>query len=161
MSDFDDRLRQAVSRGANRANQFQSEADRKKAEAEEFKSLHSKYRLELSEQIEHVVRKIADLFPGFRYQVVFGDAGWGGACHRDDLLIERGQRSTKYSRFEMAVRPMSEYHVLDLQAKGTIADRELLVRNFYQPLAEVELPRFKQLIDDWALAYAELYAAKR
>jgi hypothetical protein len=161
MSNFEERLKQAAARGATKANQFQSEAERKKAEAEEFKSLHSKYRLALSERIEQVIRKVVDLFPGFRFQTVFGDSGWGAACMRDDLVIVRGQRENRYSRFEMAVRPFNDYFVLDLQAKGTIANRELLTRNFYQPLADVELDRFKELVEQWALAYAELYAANR
>jgi len=161
MSSFEDRLKQAAARGANKQNQNLTDAERKKAEAEEFKSLHSKYRLVLSERIEIVVKKVVDLFPGFRYQTVFGDAGWGGACMRDDLVLQRGVRENRYSRFEMAVRPVNEYFVLDLQAKGTIANRELLTRNFYQPLAEVDLDKFKELVEQWALVFAELYTANR
>jgi hypothetical protein len=161
MSSFEDRLKQAAERGAGRASQFQSEAEKKRLEAEECKSLHSKYRLVLSERIEIVIKKLIDQFPGFRYQSVFGEAGWGGACLRDDLVINRGQRDNKYSRFEMAVRPHNEFHVLDLQAKGTIANRELLTRSFYQPLKEAQLDRFQELVEQWALTYAELYATNR
>jgi hypothetical protein len=75
--------------------------------------------------------------------------------------MERGQRTNKFSRFEMAVRPANEYYLLDLQAKGTIANRELLTRGFYQHLGEVDLDKFRELIDSWALTYAELYAANR
>jgi hypothetical protein len=50
---------------------------------------------------------------------------------------------------------------LDLQAKGTIANRELMTRSFYQPLGELDLGKFRDLIDGWALTYAELYAANR
>ncbi|MEQ1829797.1 MAG: hypothetical protein ABL921_27795 [Pirellula sp.] len=161
MSEFDDKLKQAAARGANRANYFQSEAERKRFEIEEFRAQHTKMRLELSDRIETVIKKLIDLFPGFRYQTVFGEAGWGGACLRDDLSIERGRRENKYSRFEMAVRPLNEFNVLDLQAKGTIANRELMTRSFYQPLGEVDLAKFKELIESWALTYAELYAANR
>jgi hypothetical protein len=161
MSDFEEKLRQAAARGANRASQSMSEAERKKAEQELLKGLHSKYRLALSERIEQVIRKVIDLFPGFRFQTVFGDAGWGAACMRDDLVLRKGQRENRYSRFEMAVRPLNEFYVLDLQAKGTIANRELLTRSFYQPLGEVDLDRFKELVEQWSLAYAELYAANR
>ena len=161
MSEFDDKLKQAAARGANRANQSQSEAERKRIEIEEFRSLHSKSRLELSDRIETVLRKITDLFPGFQFTTVFGEAGWGAACIRDDLIMERGQRRNKYSRFEMVVRPVSEFYILDLQAKGTIANRELMTRSFYQPLGEVDLDKFRELIDAWALTYAELYAANR
>jgi hypothetical protein len=161
MSEFEERLRQAAARGRSQASQFQSEADRKRMEAEEFKRLHGKYRLILAEHIEHVIKKLIDLFPGFRYQSVFGDAGWGGACVRDDLMLDKGRRCTMYSRFEMSVRPHNEFNVLDLQAKGTIANRELLSRSFYQPIGEADLNRFKELIEQWALAYAELFAANR
>lgn len=161
MSEFDDKLKQAAARGANRASQSQSETERKRIEAEEFRSLHSKSRLELSDRIETVIKKIADLFPGFQFTTVFGEAGWGAACIRDDLVMERGQRKNKYSRFEMAVRPVNEFYILDLQAKGTIANRELMTRSFYQPLGEVDLNKFRDLIDAWALTYAELYTANR
>jgi hypothetical protein len=161
MSDFDEKLKQAAARGANRASSFQSEAERKRLEAEEYRALHTKLRLELSDRIETVLRKLVELFPGFQYQGVFGEAGWGGACVRDDLVMERGRRDNKYSRFEMAVRPLNEFLILDLQAKGTIANRELLIRSFYQPLSEIDVVKFRDLIDSWSLTYAELYAANR
>lgn len=161
MSEFEERLKNAIARGANRAESLHSESERKRREAEEFRTLHAKFRLELSDYIESVVKKMIDMFPGFRYQSVFGETGWGSACVRDDLVIERGQRSNKYSRLEMVVRPVNEFFILDLQVKGTIADRELLTRSLYQPLGQVDIERFRKSIDDWAIAYAELYATKR
>jgi len=161
MSEFEERLKKAVARGASKAESLQSEEQRKRQEVEEYKRLHAKYRLDLTERIETVVKKMIDMFPGFRYQSVFGESGWGSACTRDDLVIERGVRSNKYSRFEMVVRPINEFYVLDLQAKGTIADRELLTRAFYLPLGQVDIERFYKSVDDWAIAYAELYATKR
>jgi hypothetical protein len=161
MSEFEDRLKKAVARGASRAESLQSAEERKRQEAEELKRLHTKYRLELSDHIEQVIRRLIDMFPGFRHQSVFGDAGWGSACVRDDLVIEKGNRSNKYSRFEIVVRPVNDFNVLDLQAKGTIADRELMSRSLYQPIAQVDMARFQQAVDDWAVAYAELYAMKR
>jgi len=161
MSEFEERLKNAIARGSSRAESLHSEAERKKRESEEFRSLHAKYRLELSERIENVVKKVIDMFPGFRYQSVFGESGWGSACVRDDLVIERGHRSNKYSRLELVVRPVNEFFILDLQVKGTIADRELLTRSLYQPLGQVDIEQFRKSIDDWAVAYAELYATKR
>jgi len=161
MSEFEERLKKAIARGESKAESLLSEEQRKKQEAEEHKLLHAKYRLELTERIESVVKKMIDLFPGFRYKSVFGETGWGSACTRDDLFIDKGVRSNKFSRFEMVVRPINEFFVLDLQAKGTIADRELLTRAFYQPLGQVEIERFYKAVDDWAVAYAELYATKR
>jgi hypothetical protein len=161
MSEFEERLKKAIARGESKAESLLSEEQRKKQEAEEHKLLHAKYRLELTERIESVVKKMIDMFPGFRYKSVFGETGWGSACTRDDLFIDKGVRSNKFSRFEMVVRPINEFFVLDLQAKGTIADRELLTRAFYQPLGQVDIVRFYKAVDDWAVAYAELYATKR
>lgn len=161
MSEFEERLKKAVARGANRAESLQSEEQRKRIEAEELKRLHSNYRLALTDHIEAVVRKLIDMFPGFRYQSVFSETGWGSACMRDDLVIEKGTRTNKYSRFEIAVRPVNEFNVLDIQAKGMIADRELLSRSLYQPIAQAEIDKFKKAVDDWAVTYAELYATKR
>lgn len=161
MSEFEERLKNAVARGSNRAESLQAAEERKRQEAEELKRLHTKYRLELSEHIEHAIKKLIDMFPGFRYQSVFSDAGWGSACLRDDLIIEKGTRSNKYSRLEIVVRAVNEFSVLDLQAKGTIADRELMTRSLYHPIAQVDMAKFRKAVDDWIVAYAELYAMKR
>ena len=56
MSDFDEKLKQAAARGKSRASSFQSESERKRIEAEEFKALHTKLRLELSDRIESVMK---------------------------------------------------------------------------------------------------------
>ena len=159
MSDFDERLKQAIRRGHDRGLQNQDEASQKKARQDELRRLHTTMRLQLSERIEQVVRQFIDQFPGFQFSSVYGENGWGAACTRDDLVIVNGQRQSKYSRFEMSVRPLSDVFVLDLQARGTIANREKLVRTYFQLLDEVDLAHFHRLIDDWTLAYAELYSA--
>jgi hypothetical protein len=161
MSEFEERLKNAVTRGASRAESLQSAEERKRQEAEELRRLHTKYRLELTDHIEQAVKKLIDMFPGFRYQGVFGGGGWGSACVRDDLVIERGSRSNKYSRLEIVVRPVTEFNVLDLQAKGTIADRELMSRSLYHPVAQFDMAKFQKAVDDWVIAYAELYSMKR
>ena len=51
-------------------------------------------------------------------------------------------------------------HVLDLTAKGTIRNKEVFNRSFFEKLADVDLDKFRELIDVWVLEYAELYAAK-
>jgi hypothetical protein len=59
------------------------------------------------------------------------------------------------------VRPVNEFNVLDLQAKGTIADRELMTRSLYHLVSQVDMEKFRKAVDDWVIAYAELYAMKR
>ena len=76
--DFKDRLEKAVERGGQRLGETRHRAKLEKSWAEEeLKRLHSQYRLELSERIENCLRQIPAYFPGFRYESVVGDRGWG------------------------------------------------------------------------------------
>lgn len=156
---FDDRLKQAIERGQRRSADNAREARARQLTEEEFRRLHSQFRLELSDYIEDCVRRLPNHFPGFRYETMFGDRGWGGACFRDDFQAG-ASRSSTYSRLEVSVRPYSNLHVLDLAAKGTIRNREVFNRNFFERLEEVDIDKFRQLVDAWVLEYVELYAAR-
>ena len=125
---------------------------------EECKRLHSQYRLELSEHIDQCLRQLPQHFPGFRSETLMGDRGWGAAVTRDDLRLESGRRTTLFSRLEIAVRPYSPLHVLELTGKGTIHNKEIFNRDQYQLLADAKLASFKDWIDQWVLEFAELYA---
>jgi hypothetical protein len=159
-SDFESRLESAISRGKKRAEWKASQDRQKVMSEEELRRLHTSYRLTLSERIESAIQRVADHFPGFRQESLFGEVGWGSACFRDDLRIEAGRRSNQFSRLEMVIRPYSELRVLDLKGKATVSNRELFNRSFYVPVAEVEIEEFERLIDTWAIEYAEVYAAK-
>ncbi|MEM7316339.1 MAG: hypothetical protein AAF497_24670 [Planctomycetota bacterium] len=162
MSDsFEERLKQAISRGENRAA-AKEEADRAKAMTEEeLKNLHSRYRLKVSDHIEECVGQLPSHFPGFQLKTIYGEKGWGAACSRDDFAGGRGKgRSSEYSRLEMTVRPFSKLHVLDLSAKGTIRNKEVFNRNHFKKLIDVDESEFLRLVDVWVLEFAELYAAK-
>ena len=157
---FDDRLRQAIERGQKRGEARAHEAQKHAMTEEECKRLHSQLRLRLSEQIEACIKRLPNVFPGFQYETIYGDKGWGGACFRDDLRIVGGQRSSNYSRLEMTVRPYStSLHVLELTAKGTIRNKEAFNRNYYEKLEEVDEAKFHDSIDAWVLEYAEMFAA--
>ena len=56
------------------------------------------------------------------------------------------------------MRPISSYFLLELAAKATVCNRELFRRTHYQALAEVAPTAFEEMIDLWALEYAERYA---
>lgn len=157
--DFDARLQSAIARGKKRAEMKAQAQRQKELSVEELRSLHTNYRLALSDQIEAAIQRIADHFPGFRQESLFGENGWGTACYRDDLRIESGRRSNEYSRLEMVIRPFSDLHVLDMKSKGTILNRELFNRSHFVPVAEVNLEEFENLIETWSLEYAELFAA--
>ena len=160
--DFEERLRKAVNRGSQRSQRQRQQEREERINEEEQKSLHSRYRLQLSEKIENCMEKLPSHFPGFHFETIFGERGWGAACSRDDLHLARGgKRSSSYSRLEMTVRPYSEAHVVDLHAKGTIMNKEVFTRNQFARIEEVDLDTFLNLVDTWVLEYAELYAAKR
>lgn len=158
---FDDRLRQAIERGQKRGETRAQEAQKQALTEEECKRLHSQLRLKLSEQIEACIKRLPNVFPGFQYETIYGDKGWGGACFRDDLRIVGGQRSSNYSRLEMTVRPYSSFHVLEITAKGTIRNKEAFNRHYYEKLEEVDEAKFRDLIDAWVLEYVEMFAASK
>ncbi|TWU07708.1 hypothetical protein [Stieleria varia] len=158
--DFESRLESAIERGQRRGEHSASEAMQKKLSEEELRGMHTSFRLSLSERIEQTIQKVADHFPGFRQESLFGEIGWGAACYRDDLRIESGKRTNLYSRLELVIRPYSDLRVLDLKGKGTVMNREMFSRSHYAPVEDVDIDHFEKLIDAWAIEYAEQYAAK-
>jgi len=159
--DFQDRLQSAIERGERRGARHEQSERATQLTEEECKRLHTKYRLSLSERIEKTIDGVAQHFPGFRRETLYGEVGWGAACWRDDLIVEAGRRSNLYSRLEMTIRPPSTYHVLELKGKGTVANKEHFNRTHFVPLQEVDEDEFRRLIDTWAIDYAEFYASKK
>jgi len=159
--DFEKRLQKAIERG-QRASRARARAEAEKALSEqELRRLHTQYRLELSEHIEGCLKSLGQQVPGFRFETVVSERGWGAAVSRDDLGIEGPRRRANYfSRLEMLIRPVSQAFVLELAVKATIRNKECFHRAHYQRLAEADLTSFVNMIDLWALEYAELYAAK-
>lgn len=158
--DFDNRLQRAIQRGSRTRDELGRAAAEKELSAEELRSLHSRLRLALVEHIEDCVRRLADHFPGFDYQPVMSDAGWGARVSRDDLAVQRGEGSKSlYSRLEMVVSPLGSAGIIELVAKGTIRNKEAFHRRHYQRLDQLDADSFEELIDLWVLEYAELYSA--
>jgi hypothetical protein len=106
------------------------------------------------------MRQLADQFPGFKLETLFGEQGWGAAATRDDVRMEGGRRNNLFSRLEMIIRPPNEYRVLELAGKATIHNREVFKRSHYEKLADVDPASFGTLVDAWTLEYAEIYAAR-
>jgi len=159
MMDFNERLDKAIQRGKRLGGERAQAAAQRAMSEEELKRLHSQFRLDLSEHIEQCVKRLADHFPGFRYESMVGERGWGGAVSRDDLRITPEGRRSVYSRLEMTVRPFSSYHVLELAARGTVANKEIFSRSHFQKLGDVDENTFRNFVDVWVLEYAEQYAA--
>ena len=161
MMDFKQRLAKAIERGERIGDaRARAEAEAKFSE-QELRRLHGEYRLELCEHIEQCLKTLPDHFPGFRFENVVNERGWGAAVNRDDLDVDAGRRVNLFSRLEMVIRPVSEYFVLELVVKGTIRNKEVFNRTHYQRLSETDLTSFTELIDLWVLEYAELYATQR
>jgi hypothetical protein len=157
--DFRERLQRASERGKqSRAAHLNEEAAKALSE-EECRRLHSQYRLLLTEHIEKCLRELTDNFPGFRMETIVDETGWGAAVSRDDVSLGAGRRGNLFSRLKLVVSPHGKYHVLELTAKGTVRNKEVLSRNHYQRLADVDMESFRELAELWVLDYAELYSA--
>ncbi|MBX3412536.1 MAG: hypothetical protein KF708_07600 [Pirellulales bacterium] len=158
--DFEQRLQKAIQRGQSASDaEARARAERAMGE-EELKRLHSQYRLELSDYIEKCLRKLPQYLPGFQFETVVSDRGWGGKVSRDDFARHAGSRDSVFSRLELVVRPFSSAHVLELQAKGTVRNKEIFNRSQYHPLHETDINTFEHTVDVWVLEFAELYAAR-
>jgi hypothetical protein len=156
---FRERLQRASERGKQARAAQLNEAAAKALSEEECRRRHSQYRLALTEHIEKCLSDMAENFPGFRLETIVDETGWGAAVSRDDIRMEGGRRGTFFSRLQMVVGPYNTYHVLDIAAKGTVRNKEVLTRTHYQQLADVDLERFRELLEQWVLDYAELYSA--
>ena len=157
--DFEERIQKAIQRGHRRNEEKSREARLKELSEDELKRLHGQARLQLSEHIESCVKRLPNHFPGFEFETIFGERGWGAACSRDDIRMKDGRRDNDYSRLELTVRPFSDYHVIDLAGKATIRNKEVFNRSHFETIAEADVAKFMELIDIWVLEYAEMYAA--
>jgi hypothetical protein len=169
--DFQERLERAIERGQRLGNVRAEEEAQRALTEKELQRLHSQARLELCEHIERCLHQLADRFPGFRFETIVDQRGWGAAISREDLRLRRagapgnpltghGSRQTCFSRLEMLVSPVSASLILDLTAKATVCNREIFSRSHYQRLGELDLPAFTDMIDLWVLEFAERYAAE-
>lgn len=157
--DFRERLQRATQRGRQARDAKARDEAAKALSEEECRRLHSTYRLTLTDHIETCLKQLAENFPGFHYEAVMSERGWGGAVRRDDLAIVGGRRDNLFSRLELVVSPHNQYHVIDVSAKGAVRNKENFTRNHYQLLKDADLDAFKNLIEQWTLDYAEQYAA--
>lgn len=159
MSDFDERLQKAIGRGQKTRDTQGEVAGAKQANAEDLRDTHSQLRLSLSEHIETGLRKLCDHFPGFEFSTIVNEDGWGARITRDDINLRGGTNRNLYSRLEIVVKPFSDAHILDLNTKGTIRNRESLNRSNYRLLTEATEDGLKEIIDGLVLEFAEQYSA--
>lgn len=160
---FNQRLERAIERGTHARDSRQREAEAARLSEEECRNLHSKHRIDLSEYIANCLKKLADHFPGFRFESVIGEDGWGAKVNRDDVNITSAGRrgENQYSRLELLVSPYSSAHILELVCKGTIRNREVLNRTHYDMLSQLDAATFEEMVDLWVLEYAEAFAAQK
>lgn len=153
--DFEKQLQQAIERGQHRQDAARSAQKMAEMTRDELRLKHTDFRLKLSEHIEAVLKKLADHFPGFQYETVYGEKGWGGAISRDDL--RRG--GSFFSRLEIVVRPLGEFPIVALSGKGTIRNRELFNWSYHEEIPQASMDTLQKAIDGWILGYAEQFAA--
>lgn len=159
--DFESELEKAIQRG-NSMGKAKNEADQKALNSkEQIRNRHTEFRLSLSEYIETGLNKLANHFPGFQYETIYGHRGWGGAVARND--IDRGpdgRTGTFFSRVEITVRQQNEFNVVNIAGKGAIRDKEIFTWNHFVDIVDAEQDDFKATIDKWILEYAEQFAAR-
>ena len=159
--DFEKRLERAIGRGIQKKEQKGKAELEAAMSEEELKTQHSANRLELSDHIEDCLKKLADHFPGFDYETVINEKGWGAKISRDDFAAKSGSgQSNLYSRLEILVTPFSKAPIIELSAKATIRNTEVFNRRHFQFLAQIDLESFKETIDLWVLEYAEKFASE-
>ncbi len=160
MTDFDQKLKAAIERGQRASDAKQANAEQKQLSDEEIRRRHTHFRLKISERIEKALKSMINQLPGFEYETVFGERGWGGAASRDELQIKGGQRTNLYSRVELTVKPLSDLHIVLVAGKGTVRNREIFTRDFHRAINEADEQEFLELVDRWILEYAQLYSAE-
>jgi hypothetical protein len=162
MTDFDEQLKRAIQRGKVARSERAEQREEQQSQSDAARRKHQDARLALAEYIERALRKLVDHFPGFSYETIFGDRGWGGAIFRDDVSRRRGpankEDAASYSRLELVVRPPGPYQVVDLLGKATVRNKELFARNIFEPIDTLDLSKFRQTIDLWVLEFAEKFS---
>jgi hypothetical protein len=159
MTEFEDQLKKAIERGQRINDARQEEQKLAQLSADQMRIRHNEFRLQLSERIERTLNSMVNQLPGFVYENIYGDRGWGGAVSRDELVIARGQRNTVYSRLELTVKPLSELNVVNIGGKGTVKNREVFLRQHHRAIEEADSEEFLEIIDRWVLEFAQLYMA--
>lgn len=157
---FDDRLRKAIERGEKTRDARGKEALARELSQEELRTLHTRYRVDLTEHVESCLLKLADHLPGFKHQSVYNEDGWGARLTRDDLVLTQGKSpESRYSRLECLISPFTPIGILELVIKGTVRNREVMNRKHFQKLADFDIESFIELVDLRVLEFAELYSA--
>lgn len=159
MTEFEDQLKKAIERGQRINDARQAQAAQDRMSADQLRIQHNEFRLKLSERIERTLNSMIHQLPGFEYENIYGQRGWGGAVSRDELIIVGGQRNNSYSRLELTVKPWSDLNIVDIGGKGTVKNREVFVRQHHRAVDQVELDEFLETIDRWVLEFAQLYMA--
>lgn len=159
MSDFEERLQKAIQRGNQTRSALGTAAQNDAATVEQLRTKHSQLRNELAEHIETCLRKLCDHFPGFEFQTVINEKGWGARITRDDMRLGRGTTRNEYSRLEILVRPFTDMAILEVVTKGTIRNRESLNRSNFRFLSEATVDPFRQGVDSLVLEFAEQFSA--
>ena len=159
--EFEDKLQRAIQRGQDRTSARANAQKRVESSKEDIRNRHNEFRLNLSDHIEACLKKLAQHFPGFDYETIYGAKGWGGAVSRND--IDRGpdgRAGSFFSRIELTVRPQNEFNVVNIAGKGTIRDKEIFTWNHFEDILEAGQDEFQAKIDKWVLEFAEQFATR-
>ncbi len=159
--DFEKQLEQAIERGQQRNTKREQDREAKDRSADDLKRRHNDFRLHLSEHIEKGLKSLAERFPGYEYDIIYGSKGWGGAIYRTDLKAgPDGKFGSFFSRLELTVRALNDYNVVNIAGKGTISDRELFSWNHFEDIEDAAMEAFEVKLNSWMIQFAEQFASR-
>ena len=93
--EFRTRLQKATERGHHARDEKLRREQAARLSEQESKRLHASYRRQLTDHIESCLEQLADNVPGFRFEPVMDEKGWGAAVSRDDVAVLGGRRQNE------------------------------------------------------------------
>jgi hypothetical protein len=124
--------------------------------------MYDRYEYALCDHIQSCLEELCDEWPGFEMSPVTGEKGRGFAIARDDRRRKpAGQAERLYSRLEITVRSHTQGHFLEVLAKGTIRNKEVVRRSEDDRIETLDLGLMKKFIERVVVQYARTFAEGR
>lgn len=157
-SRFKDKLRQIRDAGARRSEI----SHRARTEEDLQRSQKTVQAFEFRESVEAVIEEMVKNFtaeaPGFVLTRGFFEGKYMLALRLDEqLLDERGEPDSYFSRLMFLLAPDSDSHVFSVQCRKTIRNRDLETLSHSAPMEATEMPSFSNFIEEQFIGFAEGY----
>jgi hypothetical protein len=159
MPGFRDRLRKAIQSGEQEREQRKDDEREARQRALRREALYDRYEYALCDHIQSCLEDLCEEWPGFKLTPATGEKGRGFAIDRDDRVRSTGGgRDRRYSRLELTVRSHTKGHFLEVLAKGTIRNKEVIRRSEDDRVETLDPGLMKKFIERVVMEYARAYA---